>query len=40
MRHLEGLALRDIAEAMKTTPGAVAGLIRRGLDAMRLQMGR
>jgi len=39
MRHLEGCALSDIAEAMETTPGAVAGLIRRGLSALRQHMG-
>ena len=39
MRHLEGMALRDIAEAMESSPGAVAGLIRRGITALQAQMG-
>jgi RNA polymerase sigma-70 factor (ECF subfamily) len=38
MRHLEGLALAKIAEAMKKTPAAVAGLIRRGVAALRLEL--
>jgi RNA polymerase sigma-70 factor (ECF subfamily) len=35
MRHLEGRGIDDIAAAMDKTPAAVAGLIRRGLQALR-----
>ena len=38
MRHFEQMSLRDIAGAMQTTPGAVAGLVRRGLQALRDKM--
>jgi RNA polymerase sigma-70 factor (ECF subfamily) len=35
MRHLHGLSLAEIAEAMGKTPPAVAGLIRRGISTLR-----
>jgi RNA polymerase sigma-70 factor, ECF subfamily len=35
MRHLEGCGIQQIAEAMEKSPTAVAGLIRRGLQALR-----
>jgi len=38
MRHLEGCSIDEIAEAMQKSPAAVAGLIRRGLDALRQQL--
>jgi RNA polymerase sigma-70 factor (ECF subfamily) len=40
MRHLEGLAIDEIATAMDKTPAAVAGLVRRGLQSLREQLGR
>jgi RNA polymerase sigma-70 factor, ECF subfamily len=39
MRHLQGCGLDEIAAAMDKTPPAVAGLIRRGLQALREGMG-
>ena len=38
MRHLEGRGVEEIAAAMNKTPAAVAGLIRRGLQALRQQL--
>lgn len=35
MRHLEGRGIDDVAAAMNKSPAAVAGLIRRGLEALR-----
>ena len=35
MRHLEGCGIQEIAEAMDKSPTAVAGLVRRGLQALR-----
>jgi RNA polymerase sigma-70 factor (ECF subfamily) len=35
MRHLEGRGIDEIAAAMNKTAAAVAGLIRRGLQALR-----
>jgi RNA polymerase sigma-70 factor (ECF subfamily) len=35
MRYLQGLTLREIAEKTGRTPGAVAGLLRRGLEELR-----
>ena len=39
MRYLQGLSLTEIATQMARTPGAVAGLLHRGLDAMREHLG-
>lgn len=39
MRHLEGCSLDEISAAMNKTPTAVAGLIRRGLQALRERLG-
>lgn len=39
MRHLQGCTLDEIATAMGKTPPAVAGLIRRGLQALREGLG-
>jgi RNA polymerase sigma-70 factor (ECF subfamily) len=38
MRHLEGLGIQEIADAMDKTPTAVAGLVRRGLAALRQKL--
>ncbi len=35
MRHLEGCSLASIAETLGKTPAAVAGLLRRGVQALR-----
>jgi RNA polymerase sigma-70 factor (ECF subfamily) len=35
LRHLHGWSLLDIAEHLDRTPAAVAGLLHRGLDALR-----
>jgi RNA polymerase sigma-70 factor (ECF subfamily) len=35
LRHLEGWALADIAQRLGRTPAATAGLIKRGLQALR-----
>lgn len=40
MRHLEGCSLDEISVSMGKTPHAVAGLIRRGLQALREHSGR
>ncbi len=39
MRYLEGMKLSEIAAAVGKTPGSVAGLLRRGQDALRAQIG-
>ena len=39
MRYLQDLSLNEIATRMGRTPGAVAGLLHRGLDALRLHLG-
>lgn len=39
MRYLQGLSLEEIAVQMDRTPGAVAGLLHRGLDALRQHLG-
>ncbi len=38
LRYLEGLSLRDIAEKMSKTEMAVAGLLKRGLKALRTDL--
>jgi RNA polymerase sigma-70 factor, ECF subfamily len=40
MHHLEARPLADIAEALGTTKAAVAGLLHRGLKALRAQLAR
>jgi RNA polymerase sigma-70 factor (ECF subfamily) len=39
LRHLEGWSLAQIAEHMERTPAAAAGLIKRGMRALRKQLG-
>jgi RNA polymerase sigma-70 factor (ECF subfamily) len=39
LRHIEGLKLHEIATQLHKTPGAVAGLLRRGLVTLRDRMG-
>jgi RNA polymerase sigma-70 factor (subfamily 1) len=39
MHHLEGRPLAEIAEALGTTKPAVAGLLHRGLQALRMRLG-
>ena len=38
MHHLEGLALAEIAAELGTTKAAVAGLLHRGLKALRTRL--
>jgi RNA polymerase sigma-70 factor (ECF subfamily) len=38
LRHLEGWALADIAQHLGRTPAATAGLIKRGMQALRRHM--
>jgi len=38
MHHLEGRSLAEIAEALRTTKPAVAGLLHRGLKALRARL--
>jgi RNA polymerase sigma-70 factor (ECF subfamily) len=40
LRHLEGWALADIARQLGRSPAATAGLIKRGMQALRRQLGR
>jgi len=40
LRHLEGWALGDIARHLGRTPAATAGLIKRGMQALRRQLHR
>ena len=40
LRHLEGWALADIARHLGRSPAATAGLIKRGMQALRRQLGR
>src|SRR5262249_31782392 len=40
LRHLEGWALADIARHLGRTPAATAGLIKRGMQALRRQLHR
>jgi RNA polymerase sigma factor (sigma-70 family) len=39
MRYMEGMKLSEIATAINKTAGAVAGLLRRGQEALREQIG-
>jgi RNA polymerase sigma-70 factor, ECF subfamily len=39
MRYLEGMKLSEIATSLNKSPGAVAGLLRRGQDTLREQIG-
>lgn len=39
MRFLQNLSLNEMAARMERTPGAVAGLLHRGLEAIREQLG-
>ena len=38
LRHLEGWALADVAQQLGRTPAATAGLIKRGMQALRRRM--
>lgn len=38
LRHLEGLSITEISERLKSTPSAVAGLLKRGLKTLRYRM--
>jgi RNA polymerase sigma-70 factor, ECF subfamily len=38
LRHIEGWALADIARRLDRTPAATAGLIKRGMQALRRQL--
>jgi RNA polymerase sigma-70 factor (ECF subfamily) len=40
LRHLEGWALDDIARHLGRTPGSTAGLIKRGMKALRRRLHR
>ncbi len=40
LRHLEGWALADIAQHLGRSSAATAGLIKRGMQALRRQLGR
>jgi RNA polymerase sigma-70 factor (ECF subfamily) len=40
LRHLEGLALADIARHLGRSPAAAAGLIKRGMQSLRRQLRR
>jgi RNA polymerase sigma-70 factor, ECF subfamily len=40
LRHLEGWALADIAQHLDRSPAATAGLIKRGMQALRRQLCR
>jgi RNA polymerase sigma-70 factor (ECF subfamily) len=40
LRHLEGLALADIARHLGRSPAATAGLIKRGMQVLRRQLRR
>jgi RNA polymerase sigma-70 factor (ECF subfamily) len=39
MRYVEGMKLNEIAASVNKTPGAVAGLLRRGQNALRQEIG-
>jgi RNA polymerase sigma-70 factor (ECF subfamily) len=38
LHYLEGLKLAEVAEAMERTPGAIAGLMHRGMKTLREQL--
>jgi RNA polymerase sigma-70 factor (ECF subfamily) len=38
LRHLEGWALADIARSLGRSPAATAGLIKRGMQALRRRL--
>lgn len=38
LRHLSGLSLAEMAVAMNKTPAAVAGLLRRGISQLRIEL--
>jgi DNA-directed RNA polymerase specialized sigma24 family protein len=38
LRHLQGWSLQEIASQFDRTPSAAAGLIKRGLEAIRNEM--
>jgi len=38
LRHLEGQSLQQISDGMHKSPAAVAGLIKRGIQALRLKL--
>jgi len=38
LRHLEGWALEDVARRLNRTPAATAGLIKRGMQALRRRL--
>jgi RNA polymerase sigma-70 factor (ECF subfamily) len=38
LRHLEGLALADVARHLGRSPAATAGLIKRGMQVLRRQL--
>jgi RNA polymerase sigma-70 factor (ECF subfamily) len=40
LRHLEGWALADIARHLERSPAATAGLIKRGMQALRVRLRR
>ena len=40
LRHLEGWALADLARHLGRSPAATAGLIKRGMQALRRQLQR
>jgi len=38
MRYLEGMSLKEISDRMKKSEMAVAGLLKRGLQGLRVEM--
>lgn len=40
MIHLKSLTMKEVADQMGKTPAAVAGLLRRGIKALRESMER
>jgi RNA polymerase sigma-70 factor (ECF subfamily) len=38
LHHLRGLTVPEVCERMKRSPAAVAGLLRRGLKALRARL--
>ncbi|MEM6688933.1 MAG: sigma-70 family RNA polymerase sigma factor [Planctomycetota bacterium] len=39
MHYLEGMKLSEVAEALDKTPGSIAGLLHRGMKALRERLG-